>query len=401
MRFIDTETYQLITDDEPKFRDDPSYAILSHRWIGTEITFKTLSPAELVNVSLQTPQLNKIRGACANARKETPPLNWLWNDTCCIDKSNAVEQTRSINSMFEWYSQATVCYAYLHDVAWSAPSAKMFKSQEGKRKEKNLESEWFEQWRLMGTKGELAGFLNQVTGIHEKYLTGEVSIHKASVAARMSWMAGRTTKEVEDIAYSMLGIFGVTITPQYGEGTKAFMRLQRTLIEFSTDESIFAWTIPRSGLECYRGLGLAPEFSPRSWGILAPSPDCFRDSSQVFVEPRKVVPRFGGGYRWTQQGVQFNMSALPGAEMNSWLGNCVCFAGRSRKEITMPLNCWVYGTDGTTLTIVLQLVKTNNGYRRQQCQFLGKKKGAKANNNRSMGVQQITTRPLIITQPEF
>jgi hypothetical protein len=73
-----------------------------------------------MNRSLDTPQLNKIRGACAKARQETPPLKWVWNDTCCINKTNAVEEARSINSMFEWYSNATVWYAYLHDVVWSA-----------------------------------------------------------------------------------------------------------------------------------------------------------------------------------------------------------------------------------------------------------------------------------------
>lgn len=240
MRFLNTLTYEIISDDDPEFRADPSYATLSHRWVGPEITFQTLRPADLMNRSLETPQLNKIRGACAKARQQTPPLKWLWNDTCCIKKTNAVEEARSINSMFEWYSNATICYAYLHDVVGSAPGWQMFKSQDAKRKHHDLESEWFErrwtlqellsprnldfydrEWTLMGSKTSLAIILQRVTGIDKRYLTGESKIQEASVATRMSWMAGRTTKEIEDIAYSMLGIFGITMTPQYGEGHKA------------------------------------------------------------------------------------------------------------------------------------------------------------------------------------
>lgn len=67
--------------------------------------------------------------------------------------------------------------------------------------------------------------------------------------------AGRTTRMVEDIAYSMLGIFDVNMMPQYGEGVKAFARLQEALLLESTafDETLFAWTIPPSReLRCYR-----------------------------------------------------------------------------------------------------------------------------------------------------
>lgn len=39
----------------------------------------------------------------------------------------------------------------------------------------------------------------------------------------------------------MLDIFGITMTPQYGEGMHAFMRLQHVLLGTSADESLFAW----------------------------------------------------------------------------------------------------------------------------------------------------------------
>lgn len=46
----------------------------------------------------------------------------------------------------------------------------------------------------------------------------------------MSWATGRKTKREEDIAYSLLGIFNVSMPLIYGEGReKALTRLYREL----------------------------------------------------------------------------------------------------------------------------------------------------------------------------
>jgi hypothetical protein len=39
--------------------------------------------------------------------------NYLWIDTCCIDKSSSAELSEAINSMFSYYENARVCYVYL------------------------------------------------------------------------------------------------------------------------------------------------------------------------------------------------------------------------------------------------------------------------------------------------
>jgi len=41
---------------------------------------------------------------------------YFWVVTCCIDKSNSTELAEAINSMFQWYRDATKCYVYLQDV---------------------------------------------------------------------------------------------------------------------------------------------------------------------------------------------------------------------------------------------------------------------------------------------
>lgn len=172
-------------------------------------------------------------------------------------------------------------------------------------------------------------------------------------------MAGRVTKEAEDIAYSMLGFFGITITPQYGEGRIAFMRLQRTLMETSIEESIFAWTVPKNCLLCFRRLDRTSEFSPKNWGLLTPSRDCFEGSGDVIVIQKKIVARLGDGYRWTQQGVQFPMPNKPGTEAFHTLGY-------KRSNIILPLNCWEYDIQGKLINVVLELARTGNECKRER-----------------------------------
>jgi hypothetical protein len=46
----------------------------------------------------------------------------------------------------------------------------------------------------------------------------------------MAWMAGRQTKEEEDMAYSLIGIFAVFMEFRYGEGkVRALNRLQEEI----------------------------------------------------------------------------------------------------------------------------------------------------------------------------
>ncbi|KAL8978819.1 MAG: hypothetical protein Q9205_005692 [Flavoplaca limonia] len=271
---INSRTYAL-----EKEVHNPEYAILSHKWIEPEVKFHQLESTEWRTINLKTQPMKKIRDACNKARQRRPPIEWLWVDTCCIDKTNSVELASSLNSMYEWYFRATVCYGYLYDVKWVASSRQISKSTDPKRK--GQESAWFERgwtlqellaprsmefydgdWNFMGTKKNLADLLHERTGIAEEYLTGASNFKAASVATKLSWMAGRTTTAVEDIAYSMLGLLNISMDIRYGEGVKAFMRLQTTLMESSTDESLFAWTTPTNGLACYRGLGHIPQFNP-------------------------------------------------------------------------------------------------------------------------------------------
>ncbi len=109
MRLLNARSYEF-----EEFFDNqvPAYAILSHTWRDKEVLFKDFQPA--LTVPRNKPGWAKIQNTCTTALCDG--LRWVWIDTCCIDKGSSAELSEAINSMFKWYKNATVCYAFLDDV---------------------------------------------------------------------------------------------------------------------------------------------------------------------------------------------------------------------------------------------------------------------------------------------
>jgi hypothetical protein len=107
MRLLDTSTLTLRTF----FGSIPRYAILSHRWEGEEVTYQDLLFGRAPE---NGKSFYKICGCCRQAAIDG--WQYAWIDSCCIDKSSSSELSEAINSMFEWYKKAEVCYVYLSDV---------------------------------------------------------------------------------------------------------------------------------------------------------------------------------------------------------------------------------------------------------------------------------------------
>jgi hypothetical protein len=95
-------------------------------------------------------------------------------------------------------------------------------------------------WEEIGTKSSLCENLSSVTGIDIPVLRGEDPT-KRTVAERMSWAASRSTTRIEDTAYCLMGLFKVLMPMLYGEGSRAFIRLQEEILKQSEDDTIFAW----------------------------------------------------------------------------------------------------------------------------------------------------------------
>lgn len=220
------DNFELTTVDEDH---PPPYAILSHTWLeGQEVTYQEMRAGTGRNKT----GFNKIR--FCGERAVVDGLQYFWVDTCCIDKSNAVELSTAINSMFRWYQRASRCYVYLSDISISeianphalpAAWAEAFRQSRWFTRGWTLQEliapnkvEFFsKEGQLLGSKLSLEQDIYELTKISIQVLRGQ-NLAEVSVEERMSWAACRTTSLKEDKVYCLLGIFGVFLPLIYGEG---------------------------------------------------------------------------------------------------------------------------------------------------------------------------------------
>jgi hypothetical protein len=239
-----------------------------------------------------------------------------WIDTCCIDKTSSAELSEAINSMFKWYGDAEICYAYLQDVEGGLSLEKQLISF--------MKSRWFtrgwtlqeliapsvvlffaEDWSEIGSRSIFVDTIAQTTGIDRELFNdthlsvgstlNQQKLSQYSVAQKMSWASSRETSRLEDEAYCLLGLFGVNMALLYGEGRMAFIRLQEEIMKRSSDPSIFAWN---------------PGLNTGYLGFLADSPALFADSSDIVeVMHDHDLPPYG----ITNKGIQITLPILDSA----------------------------------------------------------------------------------------
>ncbi|KAK4580315.1 hypothetical protein LTR86_000518 [Recurvomyces mirabilis] len=279
---------------------DFRYAILSHRWGDDEILF-----ADLNSQGWQSKAgYRKIEYCMEQAKRDG--LQYSWVDTCCINKESSAEVSEAINSMYSWYGGSVICYAYLDDVVKSGDFANSLWFSRGWTLQELIappEIRFFDhQWSYLGSRHTRGIQLSDITNIPCQVLTswGRRNLHRYSVAQHFSWAARRKTTRDEDEAYCLLGLMGVNMPLLYGEGSKAFLRLQEEIMRSSTDQSIFCWR------------PLAPS-SQQSWqsmigrDLLAPSPACFHGCDT------EVGPKASRAYTITNTGLEIRLrtTSLP------------------------------------------------------------------------------------------
>lgn len=250
MWLINTTTLRL---EEVLSPEKEQYAILSHTWeAAREVSFDEFAD---INKAKRKPGYAKIATTCEIARSQG--LKYAWVDTCCIDKRSSAELTEAINSMFKWYRGSHVCYAFIADLPpLRNKSTDRDEWLSGKRSYRWFSRGWTLQeliapknihfydreWHPRGTKTTLAEEIARVTGIDDFILKDPKHLSSVPVARRMSWASNRQTTRVEDMAYCLLGIFNVNMPMIYGEGNRAFLRLQEEIAKMTNDLSLFAWT---------------------------------------------------------------------------------------------------------------------------------------------------------------
>jgi acyl carrier protein len=225
-------------------------------------------------------------------------LAYAWIDSCCIDKRSSADLSEALNTMFQWYKDASRCYVYLAKPGSPTDPTVQFKSNRWFHRGWTLQEllaphtlvflarDWtvigyLDKAPRMGADGldrhgdspvvclprdEFAEAISAATEIPVDFLVGRKAIGQACIAQRMYWASRRRTTRAEDRAYSLMGLFDINMPIIYGEGLeKAFGRLQQEIIHRSPDQSIFAW---------YDRLA-------SSHRLLATSPEQFRESGTV------------------------------------------------------------------------------------------------------------------------
>jgi hypothetical protein len=205
------------------FNDDnpPLYAILSHTWVeGQEVTYNDL----VDGTGKEKSGYNKIR-FCSD-KAATDGYNYVWVDTCCINKSDSQELSTAINSMFRWYQGAAICYVYLSDVSlpdeeWLGAFRRSRWFTRGWTLQELLAPKRVEffckESRFLGSKESLEQEIHEITQIPIGALR-ETNLADFSVEDRIGWASKRSTTLKEDRVYCLLGIFGVFLPLIYGEG---------------------------------------------------------------------------------------------------------------------------------------------------------------------------------------
>jgi hypothetical protein len=352
MWLIDTKTLKLISILNPEaYR----YAILSHTWGAEEVTFddmKNLAVAE-TKASFQ-----KIRRTCERARSQF--LDYAWVDTCCIDKSSSAELSESINSMFRWYALSTACYAWLED--WNG----MYESMHASR--------WFtrgwtlqelvapetvdfldQDWACHGSKSTLGKIVSTISRIDLDVLQGRQPLSEVPVGRRMSWAALRDTTRPEDMAYSLLGIFDINMPLLYGEGQKAFLRLQEEIARTSSDLSLFAWSIPQGPTDGH-GNSIPSEWSQQYLGVFANAPHSFQDCSTLVAQSNQF--NYSTNFVITNKGLSIHTSLV-----QCWVND---------RALTGPgLPLWCHKEESTSHDLAIPLIKTSFGYVRSRYGSIG------------------------------
>ncbi|KAI0141121.1 HET-domain-containing protein [Hypoxylon sp. NC0597] len=279
MRLLNTETLSIESFDDSQGLSFP-YAILSHVWGPEEVLFHEVQ--ERSGAIKNKAGWIKMANFCAMAREHG--FSYAWIDTCCIDKRYSAELSEAINSMYKYYSDAAVCFIYLEDVqAYTPDTGATTKYLPATRDEimsavsttRWLTRGWTLQefltprrrrffaadWSEIKHGEDLLDALAKSTGISKTLLEDRDLIQSVCIGERLKWAAKRKTTRGEDIAYSLMGLFNVSMPVLYGEGAiNAFKRLQREIMQSSFDMTIFAW---RGNYE--------------SSGLLARSPADFAD----------------------------------------------------------------------------------------------------------------------------
>ncbi|KAL4067429.1 hypothetical protein V8B97DRAFT_1888563 [Scleroderma yunnanense] len=259
------------------------YVTLSHRWGKYEPLLHDIEGQVIYNLD-PTSGLSKLQSFCLTSCRHS--YLWAWSDTCCIDKDSSAELQEAIGSMFSWYRKSALTMVHLADVTEPGLLCNSGWFRRGWTLQELLAPEsllfFTRDWSLykdgvLNHKGDstILSELEQATGIASEHLT-QFCPGVDDARSRLQWASGRLTTRPEDIAYSLLGVFGLHMPVLYGESAEtALGRLLAEVISKSGDTSILDWVGQSSTFHSCFPATLTP------YQTLPPSP-----SQSSLVDPR-------------------------------------------------------------------------------------------------------------------
>jgi hypothetical protein len=230
------------------------YVMLSHKW---ELNEPLLQKVENISVyELEaSPENSKLQMFCSIVR--SLGFKWAWSDTCCVDKTNNVVLQESLVAMFTWYHGSSLTIVYLlgvssrfgepGDLRKSIWNTRVWTYQEylASKVVRFYTEDWKPYLDLdMFNHREsplIVSEMEQATGVSvQELVTLRPGLER--VREKLYLASTRQTTLVEDIAYSLFGIFNVALTVIYGEGNRAVGRLLEHILTGSGDVTVLAWT---------------------------------------------------------------------------------------------------------------------------------------------------------------
>ncbi|KAI6046237.1 hypothetical protein EDC04DRAFT_2887918 [Pisolithus marmoratus] len=243
------------------------YATLSHRWGTGEPLLRNIQGHSIYDLN-GGEGFAKLQSFCALTLRHG--YGWAWSDTCCIDKDSSSELQEAIGYMFSWYHHSSLTIVHLSDVSLTTPFTDSVWFKRGWTLQELLASprvlfytmDWLLYMNCTSPNhkedGAILTELQKVTRIGKPQLRN-FSPGVDHARSKLRWASTRHTTRAEDVAYSLFGIFQVSLPIIYGENAQgALGRLLAEIISQSGDVSILDWVGEASSFHSYFPTSLTP-----------------------------------------------------------------------------------------------------------------------------------------------
>jgi len=229
------------------------YATFSHTWEDNEPLFKQVIQIVVYELE-ELPTHNKLQMFCKIVRDSG--FHWAWSDTCCINKADHFVLQEALVSMFKWYEGSAATMVLLCGVRSPSKRGDLIRSIWNSRAWTLQEYHaskvvrfYTEDWKPYlnidipnhKESPEMIAEMEEATRVSARALMG-LRPGLDDVREKLRLASTRQATREEDTAYSLLGIFSMSLPVVYGEGDKALGRFLAQLLTGSGDASILAWT---------------------------------------------------------------------------------------------------------------------------------------------------------------